>query len=499
MKLLKKSIGIIAALAIAVSVFCFSAAAAGTTSIQVNTRTLSVGATLDVTVNFSADEDMATVEGNLQFNNDVLEYVSSSSARVDGDNLLYLISDVDMVKTKSITVTFKAKKIGQSELKLYNCSYFKPDKITMSGDSTTVNVADTTSTTKSGNANLKNLYLSNNIPFTPAFNKDVTTYTVNVDNSVTKVLVNAVVEDADATLQVVGSSEMKVGANQRTIVVTAPNGTQKKYVLNINRAAPEGTVVTDPENPEATTVNPYEINVNNELWTLVSEYTQDLILSGFVSSSSVINSVELPVIRNSAIGTVLVYAGNADGSKKLYYIYNELTGAFTEYKLIETPASQLVILNIDSSSTLPKGYYKTTTEVGGHTAEVIRYEDAAYSDFIIVYAETLQGNKGYYRIDTLSNSVQRIPEFDAALKSAATMQGSNILTRFTALSNMEKIMVVAILLAVVIIIALVVILIVKLASSDKSNEYKVDEFEEFEELDEFDEFDEDLDNEEAEE
>jgi len=489
--ILKKSVVLVLSLIIVLSAFSFSAFAAGSTSISLSSKSVNVGSTLTITVKFTADEKMYSAEGYLQFDEKILEYVSSSTAGVElnGTNRVQMALTGGEVKTISATMTFKAKKLGQCSLKFYDTSYVQaPDKgfgqITVNGSSTTVNVTDTTNTAKSGNANLKSLYLSNNIVLTPAFNKNVTTYTVNVENSVTKVLLNASVEEPGATIQVVGSSTMKVGANQRTVVVTAPNGTQKKYVININRAAPDGTVPQDPETP---TVNPYEVEIGGEKWTLVSEYAEDILLEGFAVSSAMINSTELPVLKNETTGAVLVYAKNADESKASYFTYQEITASFAEYKLISPKTEKLALLAIDSGLVIPTGYYKSTAEIGGHTVEVIRYSDTALADYVIVYAETLGGIKNYYRIDLSALTAQRNPEFEAALKAGVVSnENTTVLNRFAALGTMEKLMVGAVILAILIVIAIIVITIVKLVKMGKPK--AAAEFEEFDELDEYEDF-----------
>ena len=510
-KIFKKSVTLLLALVVITSMFTFNVFAAGSTSISVE-KSVDIGKNVTATLIFSADTEFAFAEGFILYNNEVLEYVSVSGAdaTVQGANVISLLAEKSgsMAKRLEVKITFKAKKIGQCEIKLYNCNYLAPERYPMDGSSTTINVADKTNTNLSGNANLKSLYLSNGIPLTPAFNKDTTTYNIQVENSVTKVLVNASSEDASAKIDVVGSSEMKVGANQRTIVVTAANGTQKRYVININRAAPDGTIPTDPENPDAQPSNPYEIEVNGEKWTLVSEYTEDITLEGFTASSAVINSTELPVLKNGVTGAVVVYAkgGTEEAPTAKYFSYQEITAVFSEYRIITTEASKLVIIPFDSALAVPTGYVKTTAEVMGYSVEVMKYVDPALSNFAIVYAETLGGIKDYYRIDTVNGTVQLSPEFVSAIKSAAAVGDSgNVITRFAALTLMEKAMIGAVILAVLIVVVIIVITIIKLARMGKNQLETIDEFdelaefeEEFEEIDD-EEFEEDEDEEEEEE
>ena len=513
MKTMLKKVSIIAVVvALIASVLSVSAFAAGSVSVKASNQSPAVGAEVTVTISYKADEAMLSIGGWLQYNADVLEYLSVTGAVATekGAGTYEFNSGVGNQATHDVTFKFKTKKVGQSAVKAYNCKYVPANfqEITVDDRSVTINVADKTSTTLSGNANLKSLYLSNGIPLTPAFNKDTTTYNIQVENSVTKVLVNATTEDARAKIDVVGSSDMKVGANQRTIVVTAANGTQKRYVININRAAPDGTIPADPENPDAQPSNPYEIEVNGEKWTLVSEYTEDITLEGFTVGSAVINSTELPVLKNGVTGAVVVYAkgGTEEAPTAKYFSYQEITAVFSEYRIITTEASKLVIIPFDSALAVPTGYVKTTAEVMGYSVEVMKYVDPALSNFAIVYAETLGGIKDYYRIDTVNGTVQLSPEFVLAIKSAAAVGDSgNAITRFSALTLMEKTMIGAVILAVLIVVAIIVITIIKLARMGKNQLETIDEFdelaefeEEFEEIDE-EEFEEDEDEEEEEE
>lgn len=503
-KLLKKISIITVCVALIACALSVSAFAAGSVSVKANNQSPSVGAEITVTVSYKADEAMLSLGGWLQYNSEVLEYVSVAGAVATskGTGTYEFATSVSNQATHDVTFTFKAKKIGQSTVKAYNCKYVPASfqEISVADNSTTINVADKTSTTLSGNANLKSLYLSNSIPLNPAFNKDTTTYNIQVDNSVTKVLVNAQPEVEGARIDVVGSSEMKVGANQRTIVVTAPNGTQKKYVINITRAAPDGTIPADPENPDVTPANPYEVEIGGEKWTLVSEYTEDIILNGFKAASAIINSTELPVLKNEATGAVVVYAkaGTEEEPKAKYFTYQEITGTFAEYRFINGAAG-IVILDFDSALAAPAGYTKTTATVMGFTAEVMAYVDPAFANYVIVYAETLGGIKDYYRIDTLNGTIQLSPEFAAAVKNTvASGESGNVITRFALLSAMEKAMIGAVVLAVLVVIAIIIILIVKLARNGKPQ--IIEDFDELEEFDEFEEeFEEEVEAEEAEE
>ena len=95
-----------------------------------------------------------------------------------------------------------------------------------------------------GNNNLQSLTVSLG-PLTPAFTASTTSYSVDVATSVTSVTVTARAQDAGATVSINGqpttSRSVSLGAagssTPISIEVTAPNGSQKTYIVTVNRAA----------------------------------------------------------------------------------------------------------------------------------------------------------------------------------------------------------------------------------------------------------------------
>ena len=96
-----------------------------------------------------------------------------------------------------------------------------------------------------GNNNLQSLTVSPD-PLAPPFAASTTSYTVDVATSVTSVTVTARAQDAGASVSINGQPTTNLlvtlsGAGTNTpisIVVTAPNGSQKPYLVTVNRGAP---------------------------------------------------------------------------------------------------------------------------------------------------------------------------------------------------------------------------------------------------------------------
>lgn len=100
----------------------------------------------------------------------------------------------------------------------------------------------------SENNNLSSLTLSKGT-LTPAFDKDTTSYTATVDETVDSITFTPVSEDSLASIQVNGKTvasgkaseaiALKEGENIITVVVTAQNGEQKTYTIKVTRSKAE--------------------------------------------------------------------------------------------------------------------------------------------------------------------------------------------------------------------------------------------------------------------
>jgi len=101
---------------------------------------------------------------------------------------------------------------------------------------TDVVTLDTTLYAKWMSNYLASLSVSNGT-LSPAFNTDITYYTVSVPYSVSSFTITATAADANATVAGAGVKTLNVGDNVFDIVVTAENGSTKTYTLYVTREA----------------------------------------------------------------------------------------------------------------------------------------------------------------------------------------------------------------------------------------------------------------------
>ena len=160
----------------------------------------------------------------------------------------------------SVTVTARAQNTGATVNINGQAATSQPVSIGAPGSSTAIPIVVTAvsgsqntyivtvnRTALGGNNNLRGLTVSPGL-LVPAFAASVVSYTVNVASTVASVAVTAQPQDAGATVSINGQPTTNLlvtlsGAGTNTpisLVVTAPNGSQKPYLVTVNRAAPGG-------------------------------------------------------------------------------------------------------------------------------------------------------------------------------------------------------------------------------------------------------------------
>ena len=95
-----------------------------------------------------------------------------------------------------------------------------------------------TETKKSNNSRLGTLKIAEGI-LTPEFDSKINEYTINVPNEVTKLSIEAILEDSKASIKITGNEELKIGENLIEVIVTAEDGSTNTYSIRTIRADAE--------------------------------------------------------------------------------------------------------------------------------------------------------------------------------------------------------------------------------------------------------------------
>ena len=206
-----------------------NAMAAGTASISASGGSCTVGGTVTVKVTVSAPADIGVADFTLTYDASALTFAADSSVNgsyrevdfgITGKSKTYTYEFIGN-KAGTYTITVKASK--QSVLPLDPAVGDTFDDVTVKNATVTVNPPYSASK----NANLGKLSVGEGT-LSPAFSKDTTSYTVNVDGAVTALTISAKSEDGKGKVSVSGNKDLKEGANTVTVTCTAEDGKTKK-------------------------------------------------------------------------------------------------------------------------------------------------------------------------------------------------------------------------------------------------------------------------------
>ena len=263
-------------------------------------------------------------EGNV-----TVSVLESSSAVLNGNY-------VDVGASKTVNVTTNSSSSNN------NSNNNNSNNSTNNANSNAVN----NTTTKSNNANLKNLGITPN-DF-KGFKATTTLYNVKVPNNVDSVKVYATAQDSKAKVSGTGNQKLKIGENVLKVTVTAEDGTQKNYTINVTREEVssqneiENNEIEDnsqEEQDEPQEVSQVEgdlVKLEIEGFELNPEYSKDIYEYTLDINSDL---TELNVIAEGASHAVEVeVVGNKDlkdGENVItILVYNTETKQNTTYQII---------------------------------------------------------------------------------------------------------------------------------------------------------------------
>lgn len=393
-----------------------ASAAEARVSIALSQTDLRIGDSVSVTVRISTDGLIGSYSMAVTYNSGVLEYTGGAG---NGGGGTVLISGFASGTENSLSATLNFKAIANGSCTIstsggsvYNWAE-EAQTISYAGATVTVAAPQAPASTEgggnsgdgttealkgSGDNSLKSLEISPGT-LNPAFQPGNTAYSVTLPEDTTSIVVSAVPNDAKATVAVSHNNDLEPGENKTYIVVTAENGTQKTYVLNITCGEAK-----EPDEAEAQTVT-----VNGAEYAIASAKQLETVEApeGFIAGETDYKGIKVPVYHSPNRKLQLMYLLDAEGQGE-WYIYTEKTENFTLYIEERNAANRYVILTPGEDVVIPDGYQKSELNLNG--TPVTSYVCNGDDSIVLIYAMNLDGEPGFYFYDTVEGTYQRYHE-----------------------------------------------------------------------------------------
>ena len=367
---------------------------AGTSgSITVSTSSTVVGNSVSATLTINSDDVLGQIYGT--FNCEGLGSMDLTYVNNTGEN----------IKSKTFpSIVATAKSAGTytcsvSGLQVGTLSHPEDGVYAVSVAPKTINVVSANSsgsTGKSGTTAEKKEYSSDNTlkslsvegyTIEPAFDKETTEYKLTVDESTEKININAIPNDAKASISGTGEVNLSNGENTFEIKVTAENGNEKIYKLIV-------TVIDQ---------NPIEVSIGKEKFSIVKK-NNNLIdkLDYYEEVTIQINDQDVVAYKNTKTKVTLVLLKDKN-NKIEYYIYDKQKNTYTLYKSIKVGEVTLQLLN--NTNTLPN-FKKYTLKL--QDQEITYYKIKESHKVGLIYGTNVKtGNTGYYVYDQNEDTLSK--------------------------------------------------------------------------------------------
>lgn len=302
--------------------------------------------------------------------------VTGDITSADGAN-----KDISLTKT----ITVKEKQVNNST----NNSTSQPINPPASGTESKPNKPSTGGQTQKGQTANENVEKEAearlaelsvlDYEISPAFNKDIQEYFVEVPLTQENVKIDAKTLGSKAQIKGTGNYDVKEGNNVFEIIVTAENGETKTYKLNV--------AVIDK--------NPITVTINQKQYTVVKQVKLLQKPKLYEETTIKINDIEVPAFKNETNKLIIVGIKD-ENSQILYATYNA-----GKYEIYTEITSKNLLLYITEGNL--EGYKKTFVTINEQQYSAYEINDR----FVFVYAMNVNnGEYGYYKYDKKEETFQ---------------------------------------------------------------------------------------------
>ena len=313
-------------------------AASATVEFTSGTDVANVGK--DVSIVFtvtSEDALIGDVETFIAYDPTILQFVSGGEF-IKGDNGILKVSDIDNMEgtsAKTYNLEFKAINTGVTEIEISGgnaeITDFN-DNTSMSVSYGSLQIAVAASADASNDCTLQSVKLSPG-KLDKEFDPEVTEYRITLPYEYDYIVMSAVPNDPNATVDIKGVDDLVVGWNHPVITVTAPSGKTKEYSFSVYRESENENPDNDTEsNPmdELVSADNFKVLEKDGSYIIQSEYAfhvidledESIIPTGYVKNSfKIYDAVTIPVYtlaNDQNSDYLLIYAADASGVAQFY-------------------------------------------------------------------------------------------------------------------------------------------------------------------------------------
>lgn len=233
-----------------------------------------------------------------------------------------------------------------------------------------------------------NNYLSSlsvdGVELIPSFNKDTTSYIVDLEPGTTSIKVNAEKENKYASISGTGNIAVVEGSNEVKVIVTAENGSKRTYTITAN----------------VKEYDPINVTINGSDYTVVRKKSELTTPNGYEETLVEINGNQIPAFKNDTLGYTLVGLKDVTGKVKLF-IYD--SGEYKPYISLSFNKLDLVILDEDVKA--PKGFVKDTITIGDETVTCYKNNELGIT---IIYGKSITtGEANFYTFENTDMTIQK--------------------------------------------------------------------------------------------
>ncbi len=182
----------------------------------------------------------------------------------------------------------------------------------------------------------------------------------------------------------------------------------------------------DPSKIQDVTTGGSEITINNEQYTLVSDFSDNLIPAGFTSGEISYNGASYKGAVQEKSGLEMAYlqdsAGNGD-----FWMYDSASNTFSPTaEVVISDEYSIVIFDAGDKIKLPEKYNKGTLEISGKSFDIWDYPDR--DGFYVLYAVNNEGEESLYLYDMGEHTYQRMetPKTATTAEKSKTSQWDKI-------------------------------------------------------------------------